>query len=160
VTGALTRADRTPRPGVRQAWSRSVSKALQTSSRAAAKPVARIGASGTKHLVGLLEPDQGEVLIFGRDLWKISEKERDELRTRMGVPFQDGALFGSLNVYDISGTAEHSCAFARGPELDASRGLGPGPGGPVFGVVRGPALGIATTPQRCYICASPDAVRC
>jgi phospholipid/cholesterol/gamma-HCH transport system ATP-binding protein len=65
-----------------------------------------LGPSGTgksvliKHLVGLLEPDDGEVLIFGRDLWKISEKERYELRTRMGVLFQDGALFGSLNVYD------------------------------------------------------------
>lgn len=65
-----------------------------------------LGPSGTgksvliKHLVGLLEPDEGEVLIFGRDLWKISQKERYELRTRMGVLFQDGALFGSLNVYD------------------------------------------------------------
>src|SRR5258708_14249606 len=65
-----------------------------------------LGPSGTgksvliKHLVGLLEPDDGEVLIFGRDLWQISEKERYELRTRMGVLFQDGALFGSLNVYD------------------------------------------------------------
>jgi phospholipid/cholesterol/gamma-HCH transport system ATP-binding protein len=65
-----------------------------------------LGPSGTgksvliKHLVGLLEPDEGEVLIFGRDLWTISEKERYELRTRMGVLFQDGALFGSLNVYD------------------------------------------------------------
>jgi phospholipid/cholesterol/gamma-HCH transport system ATP-binding protein len=65
-----------------------------------------LGPSGTgksvliKHLVGLLEPDEGEVLIFGEDLWKITEKERYELRTRMGVLFQDGALFGSLNVYD------------------------------------------------------------
>ena len=65
-----------------------------------------LGPSGTgksvliKHLVGLLEPDDGEVLIFGRDLWKMSEKERYELRTRMGVLFQDGALFGSLNLYD------------------------------------------------------------
>src|ERR1700742_703219 len=65
-----------------------------------------LGPSGTgksvliKHLVGLLEPDDGEVLVFGRDIWKISEKERYDLRTRMGVLFQDGALFGSLNIYD------------------------------------------------------------
>ena len=65
-----------------------------------------LGPSGTgksvliKHLVGLLEPDEGEVLILGQDLWKISEKERYDLRTRMGVLFQDGALFGSLSVYD------------------------------------------------------------
>jgi phospholipid/cholesterol/gamma-HCH transport system ATP-binding protein len=65
-----------------------------------------LGPSGTgksvliKHLVGLLEPDDGEVMVFGRNMWDISEKERYELRTKMGVLFQDGALFGSLNVYD------------------------------------------------------------
>jgi phospholipid/cholesterol/gamma-HCH transport system ATP-binding protein len=65
-----------------------------------------LGPSGTgksvliKHLVGLLEPDDGEVLVFGKDIWDISEKERYEMRTRMGVLFQDGALFGSLNLYD------------------------------------------------------------
>lgn len=65
-----------------------------------------LGPSGTgksvliKHLVGLLEPDQGEVLIFGRDIWGISERERYELRRRFGVLFQDGALFGSMNIYD------------------------------------------------------------
>ena len=65
-----------------------------------------LGPSGTgksvliKHLVGLLKPDEGQVMIFGRDLWQISEKERYELRTRMGVLFQDGALFGSMNLFD------------------------------------------------------------
>lgn len=65
-----------------------------------------LGPSGTgksvliKHLVGLLEPDAGDVLIFGRDIWKISEAERYELRKRFGVLFQDGALFGSMNLYD------------------------------------------------------------
>jgi phospholipid/cholesterol/gamma-HCH transport system ATP-binding protein len=65
-----------------------------------------LGPSGTgksvliKHLVGLLEPDQGQVLIFGQDIWRISETERYELRKRFGVLFQDGALFGSLNIYD------------------------------------------------------------
>jgi phospholipid/cholesterol/gamma-HCH transport system ATP-binding protein len=66
-----------------------------------------LGPSGTgksvliKHLVGLLEPDHGDVMVFGRNLWEISEKERYDLRTRMGVLFQDGALFGSLNVREI-----------------------------------------------------------
>jgi phospholipid/cholesterol/gamma-HCH transport system ATP-binding protein len=65
-----------------------------------------LGPSGTgksvliKHLVGLLEPDQGQVLIFGQDIWRINETERYELRKRFGVLFQDGALFGSLNIYD------------------------------------------------------------
>ncbi|WP_110206794.1 ABC transporter ATP-binding protein [Nocardioides daejeonensis] len=65
-----------------------------------------LGPSGTgksvliKHLVGLLEPDQGEVVIFGQDIWKISKQERYDLRKRFGVLFQDGALFGSMNIFD------------------------------------------------------------
>jgi phospholipid/cholesterol/gamma-HCH transport system ATP-binding protein len=65
-----------------------------------------LGPSGTgksvliKHLVGLLEPDEGEVLIFGKNIWQISESERYELRKNFGVLFQDGALFGSMNLYD------------------------------------------------------------
>ncbi|MCF7550731.1 ABC transporter ATP-binding protein [Pseudonocardia sp. WMMC193] len=65
-----------------------------------------LGPSGTgksvliKHLVGLLEPDQGEVLIFGQDIWRISERQRYEIRKRFGVLFQDGALFGSMNIFD------------------------------------------------------------
>lgn len=65
-----------------------------------------LGPSGTgksvllKHLVGLLEPDQGEVRVFGEDIWSLSEEERYELRKRFGVLFQDGALFGSMNIFD------------------------------------------------------------
>jgi phospholipid/cholesterol/gamma-HCH transport system ATP-binding protein len=65
-----------------------------------------LGPSGTgksvllKHIVGLLEPDSGVVEVFGQNLWKISEKERREIRKRFGVLFQDGALFGSMNMYD------------------------------------------------------------
>lgn len=65
-----------------------------------------LGPSGTgksvliKHLVGLLEPDAGEVSVFGRDIWRISEQERYTLRKRFGVLFQDGALFGSMNLFD------------------------------------------------------------
>lgn len=65
-----------------------------------------LGPSGTgksvliKHLVGLLEPDDGDVLIFGKDIWKIKESERAEIRKNFGVLFQDGALFGSMDLYD------------------------------------------------------------
>lgn len=65
-----------------------------------------LGPSGTgksvliKHLVGLLEPDGGEVMILGRNIWGISERERYDLRKNFGVLFQDGALFGSMNLYD------------------------------------------------------------
>jgi phospholipid/cholesterol/gamma-HCH transport system ATP-binding protein len=65
-----------------------------------------LGPSGTgksvliKHLVGLLEPDEGEVVVFGKNIWQISENERYEIRKNFGVLFQDGALFGSMNLYD------------------------------------------------------------
>jgi phospholipid/cholesterol/gamma-HCH transport system ATP-binding protein len=65
-----------------------------------------LGPSGTgksvllKHIVGLLEPDSGVVEVFGQDIWSISEKQRQEIRKRFGVLFQDGALFGSMNIYD------------------------------------------------------------
>ncbi|AIJ21301.1 ABC transporter ATP-binding protein [Amycolatopsis methanolica] len=65
-----------------------------------------LGPSGTgksvllKHIVGLLEPDVGEVSVFGQDIWRVSEVDRFELRKRFGVLFQDGALFGSMNLYD------------------------------------------------------------
>ncbi len=65
-----------------------------------------LGPSGTgksvliKHLVGLLEPDEGEVAIFGQDLWTMSEQDRYDIRKQMGVLFQDGALFGSMNIFD------------------------------------------------------------
>ncbi|MBZ5735313.1 ABC transporter ATP-binding protein [Nocardioides sp. TRM66260-LWL] len=65
-----------------------------------------LGPSGTgksvllKHIVGLLEPDEGSVEVFGRDLWAVPAAERYELRKRFGVLFQDGALFGSMNLYD------------------------------------------------------------
>ena len=65
-----------------------------------------LGPSGTgksvllKHIVGLLQPDQGEIRVFGENIWNVSEAERYELRKRFGVLFQDGALFGSMNLFD------------------------------------------------------------
>jgi phospholipid/cholesterol/gamma-HCH transport system ATP-binding protein len=65
-----------------------------------------LGPSGTgksvllKHVVGLLEPDEGEVRVFGQDIWSLKLEDRYELRKRFGVLFQDGALFGSMNLYD------------------------------------------------------------
>jgi phospholipid/cholesterol/gamma-HCH transport system ATP-binding protein len=65
-----------------------------------------LGPSGTgksvllKHIVGLLEPDSGEVRVFGDDIWSKTEAERLEMRKNFGLLFQDGALFGSMNIYD------------------------------------------------------------
>jgi phospholipid/cholesterol/gamma-HCH transport system ATP-binding protein len=65
-----------------------------------------LGPSGTgksvflKHLVGLLKPDRGEIWIDGKNVPALSEKELYQVRRKFGVLFQDGALFGSMNVYD------------------------------------------------------------
>jgi phospholipid/cholesterol/gamma-HCH transport system ATP-binding protein len=65
-----------------------------------------IGPSGTgksvciKHIVGLLYPDEGDVIVHGRSVPSLPDSELFELRKKFGVLFQDGALFGSLNLYD------------------------------------------------------------
>lgn len=65
-----------------------------------------LGPSGTgksvmlSHIVGLLEPDSGTVEVFGKDIWTVREEERAEMRKRIGVLFQDGALFSEMDVYD------------------------------------------------------------
>ena len=63
-----------------------------------------IGPSGTgksvtlKHIVGLLRPDEGEVLCFGTNMATADETELYKVRRRFGMLFQDGALFDSLTV--------------------------------------------------------------
>lgn len=70
----------------------------------AGQTTAIIGASGTgksvliKHVIGLLRPDSGQVKVFGTDVAAASEKQLYALRRRMGMLFQDGALFDSLTV--------------------------------------------------------------
>ena len=65
-----------------------------------------LGPSGTgksvflKCLIGLLKPENGSIVIDGKDITKIREKELYEIRKLFGVLFQDGALFGSQNLYD------------------------------------------------------------
>jgi phospholipid/cholesterol/gamma-HCH transport system ATP-binding protein len=65
-----------------------------------------LGPSGTgksvciKHIVGLLYPDQGDVIVHGESIPSLPDADLFELRKKFGVLFQDGALFGSLNLYD------------------------------------------------------------
>ena len=65
-----------------------------------------LGPSGTgksvflKSLVGLLKPEQGRVVINGVDICTCSEHKLYEIRKLFGVLFQDGALFGSMNLFD------------------------------------------------------------
>jgi phospholipid/cholesterol/gamma-HCH transport system ATP-binding protein len=63
-----------------------------------------LGGSGSgkstllRTLVGLEKPSAGEIWIKGRDLAKVSAVEMDEIRTKIGMSFQGGALFGSMTV--------------------------------------------------------------
>jgi phospholipid/cholesterol/gamma-HCH transport system ATP-binding protein len=65
-----------------------------------------LGPSGTgktvflKSLVGLVRPDRGRVVVDGIDTVSCSERQLYQVRKLFGVMFQDGALFGSLNLYD------------------------------------------------------------
>jgi len=52
-----------------------------------------------KHIIGLLTPDKGSILIDGVDITTLDTKELDKIRERLGVLFQGGALFDSLTVY-------------------------------------------------------------
>jgi phospholipid/cholesterol/gamma-HCH transport system ATP-binding protein len=65
-----------------------------------------LGPSGTgksvliKHLIGLLFPDQGDVIVHGESLREMTMSRLLEVRKKFGILFQDGALFGSMTVYD------------------------------------------------------------
>jgi phospholipid/cholesterol/gamma-HCH transport system ATP-binding protein len=52
------------------------------------------------HLLGLLRPSSGTVRLLGQDINAISPLAKQELRTKMGVAFQSGALFSSMSVGD------------------------------------------------------------
>ncbi len=63
-----------------------------------------LGGSGSgkstllRTLVGLEKPDSGELWIAGKNFFAISDAERDEIRQKIGMSFQGGALFGSMTV--------------------------------------------------------------
>ncbi len=68
--------------------------------------LAVMGGSGSgksvllKHLVGLMLPDSGEVWVQGKRIDKLSGKDLNEIRLRIGYLFQGGALFDSLTVIE------------------------------------------------------------
>lgn len=68
--------------------------------------LAVIGLSGTgksvflKHLIGLMRPDSGRVLIAGEDIHRARGRQLAKIRERLGMLFQGGALFDSLSVQE------------------------------------------------------------
>jgi len=65
-----------------------------------------LGPSGTgksvliKHIIGLMFPDSGDIVVHGQSVPNLTMPKLLELRKRIGVLFQDGALFGSMNIFD------------------------------------------------------------
>src|SRR5438552_17819322 len=68
--------------------------------------MAVVGRSGTgksvflKHLIGLIRPDSGQVLVDGEDIHRDGSRTLARIRERFGMLFQGGALFDSLTVED------------------------------------------------------------
>jgi len=88
--------------------------------------VALLGPSGTgksvllKHIIGLLMPDSGEVLVDGLEVSALGRKELAELRKRIGYAFQTGALFDSVSVFENIRLGINDEALYR--DLDYCRG--------------------------------------
>ncbi|MDE3085884.1 MAG: ATP-binding cassette domain-containing protein [Acidobacteriota bacterium] len=70
------------------------------------KTTAIMGPSGTgksvmlKVIIGLLKPEQGQILVDGEPIVGVRDKDVFRIRRKFGVLFQDGALFGSMSLYD------------------------------------------------------------
>lgn len=65
-----------------------------------------LGPSGTgksvllKTIIGLLKPEAGRIFVDGEEITSMSERHLYRMRKKLGVLFQDGALFGSMSLYD------------------------------------------------------------
>ena len=71
-------------------------------------------------MVGLLYPDQGDVLVHGESVPNMADDELFEMRKKFGVLFQDGALFGSMNLgrqRRLPAAPAHGQGRGRDPEI-------------------------------------------
>lgn len=53
-----------------------------------------------RHLIGLMKPDSGRILFEGQEISSLRERELEPVRRKIGMLFQDGALFDSMTVFD------------------------------------------------------------
>jgi len=70
--------------------------------------IGRSGAGKTvflKHIIGLMKPNRGSIIIDGSDITKLTKKELDKMRLKLGVVFQSSALFDSLTIKENVGFA-------------------------------------------------------
>jgi len=101
--------------------------------------VALLGPSGTgksvllKHIIGLIHPDSGTILVDDLDVATLGRKELAALRSTIGYVFQNGALFDSMNVFenirlgitDEKANRDAAYCAARVPECLALVNLAP-----------------------------------
>src|SRR5881296_4186487 len=84
--------------------------------------LAIIGRSGggksvlLKHLVGLMEPDAGEIWIQGQNIIGMSERQLGTIRKKVGILFQSGALFDSMTVEENIAFPLHEAGL-RDPKI-------------------------------------------
>ncbi len=71
-----------------------------------------------KHIMAILQPDSGTVIVEGKDMSGISTKALNELRMRMAMVFQGGALFDSLTVGENVGFALYEYSRLSHKEID------------------------------------------
>jgi phospholipid/cholesterol/gamma-HCH transport system ATP-binding protein len=53
-----------------------------------------------RHLIGLMKPISGQILVEGKDISGLNERQLEPVRRKIGMVFQDGALFDSMNVFE------------------------------------------------------------
>ncbi len=87
-----------------------------------------LGAAGSgktvllKAALGLIKPDEGKVYLFGQDTSQMDEDELRELRSRMGILFQEGGLFDSLTIEEnVAYPLENQKSLRRPAEEISSR---------------------------------------
>jgi phospholipid/cholesterol/gamma-HCH transport system ATP-binding protein len=71
-----------------------------------------------KLILGLLKPDAGQIFVDGEDITNYGEAELQPVRDKIGMVFQEGALFDSLSVYDNAAFRLHEHDV---PEEDIER---------------------------------------
>ena len=75
-----------------------------------------------KHIIGVVRPDEGHVLLEGKDIGKMSLPELNLARQRLAIVFQGGALFDSMSVRDNVGFALMEHTRMRKREIDETVG--------------------------------------
>ena len=60
----------------------------------------KVSSTILKLILGLLKPESGQILVDGEDIMPLDETELERVRDRMGMVFQEAALFDPLSVYE------------------------------------------------------------